>query len=268
MPLLPFLTCLITFWCHELVYFGRCIPWMIADALPSIFLAYKIQDQKQPSAAIQWSCTKAVLLIHFAIEMPLIVAFHPMTQIFGMDTGVPFPSKLEMLGQIATFFVLEDAYHYWFHRFLHWGPMYRRIHRIHHQYSAPFGLAAEYASPWETLGLGMGTVGAPLVVGALTGRLHLLTVVVWVTMRQFQAIDAHSGYDFPWSLRHLLPIWGGADWHDDHHRYFIGNYSSSFRYWDIIMDTVAGPEAGAKRRSKKKRLTLQSTTESMAAKTD
>jgi methylsterol monooxygenase len=155
-----------------------------------------------------------------------------MTQLFGMDVGVPFPTVFHMAKQIITFFIMEDTYHYWMHRLLHWGPMYRRVHRIHHQYAAPFGLAAEYASPWETLLLGIGTIGAPLLVGAITRNLHLLTVMVWVTLRQFQAIDAHSGYDFPWSLRHWMPFWGGADWHDAHHKYFRGNYSSSFRYWD------------------------------------
>ncbi|KAK8104724.1 C-4 methylsterol oxidase [Apiospora kogelbergensis] len=241
-------TGLLTFWSHEIVYFGRCLPWMIADSLPSIFLRYKIQDTKQPSAAVQWECTKFILLIHFLVEMPLIVLFHPLCELFGLDVNVPFPRWTLVAFQIGCFFLLEDTYHYWMHRLLHWGPLYRKVHRIHHQYAAPFGLAAEYASPWETLLLGLGTIGSPLLYGAITGNVHLLTVISWVTLRQLQAIDAHSGYDFPWSLRHLVPLWGGSDWHDDHHRYFIGNYSSSFRYWDILMGTVAGPEAGAKRR--------------------
>ena len=37
------------------------------------------------------------------------------------------------------------------------GPFYKYIHKIHHQYSAPFGLAAEYASPIEVMFL----VGIP-----------------------------------------------------------------------------------------------------------
>lgn len=225
-------TALLTFWMHEIVYFGRCIPWMIADALPQYFLKYKIQNQKQPSIQTQWECTCLVLLIHFTIEMPLIIGFHPITNLFSCSITTPFPSFTEILLQTTLFFFLEDAYHYWVHRFLHWGPMYRKVHRIHHQYSAPFGLAAEYASPWETLILGLGTVGAPLAFSIITGKLHLATVIFWVMLRQFQAIDAHSGYDFPWSLHNWLPIWGGADWHDAHHKNFIGNYSSSFRFWD------------------------------------
>ncbi|GKT80120.1 C-4 sterol methyl oxidase [Colletotrichum tofieldiae] len=60
-----------------------------------------------------------------------------------------------------------------------------------------------------------------------------------------------TGYDFPWSLRHFLPFWAGADHHDLHHEKFIGNYASSFRWWDYCLDTEAGLEAHKKRREKK-----------------
>ncbi|XRM47158.1 C-4 sterol methyl oxidase [Aspergillus tubingensis] len=235
-------TGIITFLAHEILYFARCIPWIIADALPTLFHRFKIQDKKAPpSAKEQWSCVKYILAIHFIVEMPMIVLFHPMMELFGLKYALPFPDLKTLAIQITIFFFVEDTYHYWLHRAFHWGPLYRAIHRVHHQYAAPFGLTAEYASPWETMLLGLGTIGPPLVLGSFTGEVHLMTVLAWVALRQFQAIDAHSGYDFPWSLRRIFPLWGGSDWHDDHHRYFRGNYSSSFKHWDILMGTVAGP---------------------------
>ena len=73
----------------------------------------------------------------------------------------------------------------------------------------------------------------------------------YILTRVLCAIDAHSGYDLPWSLHNFLPFWAGADFHDVHHERFIGNYSSSFRWWDLMMDTEAGPEAAKKRRERK-----------------
>ena len=220
-----------------------------------------------PTAQEQWECARLVLITHFTVELPQIWytstfeliqflltqsrLFHPMAHYFGMDTGVPFPSALTMAIQIAVFFVMEDAGHYWLHRALHWGPLYKNIHKIHHQYSAPFGLAAEYASPIEVMLLGVPTIGSPILWCAITKNLHVLTMYVWITLRLFQAIDAHSGYDFPWSLCNFLPGWGGAQWHDTHHERFIGNYSSSFRWWDKMMDTESGPEAAKRRRERK-----------------
>ncbi|CAD6565380.1 MAG: C-4 sterol methyl oxidase [Alectoria sarmentosa] len=187
-------------------------------------------------------------IIYFGRSIPL---FHPMAQYVGLATGVPFPSLFTMLYQIAVFFVLEDTWHYWSHRALHWGPLYKNIHKIHHQYSAPFGLAAEYASPIEVMILGLGTVGAPLLWCAVTSDLHILTMYIWIVCRLFQAIDAHSGYEFPWSLHHFLPFWAGAEHHDVHHEKFIGNYSSSFRWWDFVLDTESGPEAAKKRKERR-----------------
>lgn len=145
-----------------------------------------------------------------------------------------------MMYQILIFFVLEDAWHYWFHRALHTPMLYKKIHKLHHQYSAPFGLAAEYASPLEVMILAFGTVGIPVMWSAFTGDFHVVTMYSWIVLRLFQAIDAHSGYEFPWSLHNILPFWAGADHHDVHHEKFIGNYSSSFRWWDYVFGTKIG----------------------------
>ncbi|TKX26471.1 methylsterol monooxygenase [Elsinoe australis] len=243
-------TGIMSFLMHEIVYFGRSLPWIIIDQMP-MFNKYKIQGQKIPTAREQWECAKLVLISHFTVELPQIWLFHPLAQYFGLQTTVPFPPLYKMAYQIAIFFVIEDTWHYWLHRALHWGPLYKAIHKIHHQYSAPFGLAAEYASPIEVMLLGFGTVSAPIVWTAITKDLHILTMYCWIVLRLFQAIDAHSGYEFPWSLHHFLPFWAGAEHHDTHHEKFIGNYSSSFRWWDYVLDTESSPEAIKRRREKK-----------------
>lgn len=134
--------------------------------------------------------------------------------------------------------------------------LYKHIHKLHHKYSAPFGLAAEYAHPLEVMILGTGTIVGPLLYCKFTQNLHILTVYIWITLRLFQAIDAHSGYgkltlcspiytsrllilreDFPWSLQHILPFWSGAEHHDFHHMAFVNNYSTSFRWWDRMLGT-------------------------------
>ncbi|SPQ23627.1 ef4704a5-2ec0-4f44-b317-f27d54acfc3d [Thermothielavioides terrestris] len=243
-------TGIMSFVMHEIVYFGRCLPWMIIDAIP-YFNKYKLQNTKVPTWKEQFECAALVLFSHCTVELPQIWLFHPLATYFGMEYGVPFPPAWKMAMQIAIFFVIEDAWHYWFHRALHYGPLYKAIHKMHHTYSAPFGLAAEYASPIEVMLLGFGIVGSPIVWVSLTGDMHLLTMYLWIILRLFQAIDAHSGYDFPWSLRHILPFWAGADHHDLHHERFIGNYASSFRWWDYFLDTEAGEAASKKRRERK-----------------
>ncbi|KAJ7153079.1 hypothetical protein C8R43DRAFT_1096582 [Mycena crocata] len=223
-------TGLMTFLLHEIIYFGRSIPWIIIDAIP-YFRRWKLQPSKIPTPQEQWECTKLVLFSHFTMELPVIWMFHPMAEFVGMQTfQVPLPSLKTMVPQLALFFIFEDIFHYFAHQALHYGPLYKHIHKIHHKYSAPFGLAAEYAHLAEVAILGTGTVAGPLLYCYFTANLHVLTVYTWMALRLFQAIDAHSGYDFPWSLQHILPFWSGAEHHDFHHMAFTNNYSTSFRW--------------------------------------
>lgn len=46
-----------------------------------------------------------------------------------------------------------------------------------------------------------------------------------------------SGYDIPLNPLHLVPFYGGARFHDFHHMNFIGNYASTFTWWDKLFGT-------------------------------
>ncbi|KAL7009280.1 C-4 sterol methyl oxidase [Cystobasidiomycetes sp. EMM_F5] len=204
-------TGIMSFILHEVTYFGRCIPWIIVDRVP-YFRKYKLQDEKIPTPAEQWKCTKYVLMTHFTVELPQIWGFGPICEYFGMLTHhVPFPSWKAMTAQILLFFVFEDAFHYWAHRALHWGPLYKHIHKLHHSFSAfvafPFGLATEYAHPLEVLILGTGTVGGPMLYTYLSGgNFHIITMEA-----------------------------------------FTGCYSTSFRWWDHMFGTDKGYKAKRER---------------------
>ncbi|GMG42803.1 unnamed protein product [Ambrosiozyma monospora] len=146
-------TGLLFFLTHELMYFGRCLPWYIIGKIP-YFQKWKIQPSYIPSDKEQWECLKSVLKSHFLVESLPIWTFHPMCKQLGISVAVPFPSLQKMLIQWAVFFVLEDTWHYTFHRLFHYGPFYKYIHKQHHRYAAPFGLTAEYAHPIEVMSLG------------------------------------------------------------------------------------------------------------------
>jgi methylsterol monooxygenase len=230
------LTC-ISFIVHEIVYFGRFLPFYIADQIPSL-KQYKIQEDKSISNAQWWKCFRGVMIGHFCFELPLMLGFHPTAQMVGMKvTEVPLPSWSAILGQTVLFLIFEDMFHYWAHRALHYGNLYKWIHKQHHEYAAPVGLCAEYAHPLEILILSMGTFLGPLIYTWWTQDFHVFTMLFWSVIRTIQAVDAHSGYDFPWSLHNFIPFWSGADHHDFHHQAFVGNYATSFRWWDAMMRT-------------------------------
>ncbi|KAJ2735760.1 C-4 sterol methyl oxidase, partial [Coemansia sp. Cherry 401B] len=163
---------LVAFLMHELVYFGRYLPFWACDHIPAL-RKYKIQDSRPVTPEMQMRCFRSLMFSHFVIEGPLMLGFLPIAQLAGIrTTEVPLPGWQEMCTQIAVFFVLEDFWHYWIHRLFHWGPLYRRVHKVHHEFSAPFGMTAEYAHPLETVIFGQGTIGGPILYCQLVGSVH------------------------------------------------------------------------------------------------
>jgi len=222
---------------HQLTYFGCYLPYFVSDYVPYL-RQFKIQAHKHNDRWSLWRCFKWLMFLHFVFELPIIVLTHPIFKgyLAAMRTDPPFPTLWTIAWQIVAFYLMEDFYFYWIHRLLHWTPLYKHIHKMHHEHAAPFGIAGEYAHPIETMFLGVGTAAGPILFSTL-GRMHLSMLYFWMIFRVAQVIDAHSGYNYPWSLNNLFPLWGGAEFHDFHHEKFTDNYASTFIIWDNVFGT-------------------------------
>ncbi|KAI9294182.1 sterol desaturase [Neoconidiobolus thromboides FSU 785] len=237
---------------HEIFYFGRYIPYMIYDQIPSL-QKYKLQEDKVVTSEERWHCTRQVLFVHFFYAGAYIVFFYPVAKTLGLDFfKIPFPDWKELFVHLAVCFIVEDSWHYWLHRAMHYGPFYKYIHKVHHEYSAPFGIAAEYAHPIEVALLGLGSFLGPMLILGVSGNMHAITAEAFVALRICQAVEAHSGYDLPWSLHNIIPFWAGAEHHDFHHQAFVDCYASSFRWNDSIFGTDSKYHSARERMRQKK----------------
>lgn len=107
--------------------------------------------------------------------------------------------------QVLGCAVIEDTWHYFMHRLMHDKRYYKYVHKVHHNFQAPFGMTAEYAHPVETVVLGMG-----FFIGILTFCTHVVLLWAWVTVRLLETIDVHSGYNVPYiNPFHLVPFYAG-----------------------------------------------------------
>ncbi|XP_028762737.1 methylsterol monooxygenase 1-1 [Neltuma alba] len=231
-------------YCHNILFLFLIFSLL---PIPLVFLEikrlagfdkYKIQPKVRLSLDEMLRCYKDVMRMFLLVVGPLQLVSYPSIKIIGIRTGLPLPSGWEILSQLAVYFMIEDYTNYWIHRFLHckWG--YEKIHRVHHEYTAPIGFAAPYAHWAEILILGIPSFLGPAIVPG-----HMITFWLWIALRQIEAIDTHSGYDFPWSITKYIPFYGGAEYHDYHHYvggYCQSNFASVFTYCDYIYGTDKG----------------------------
>ncbi|KAB5520357.1 hypothetical protein DKX38_024676 [Salix brachista] len=227
------LACLGSFFLHESVFFLSGLPFIYLERAGWL-KKYKIQ-MKNNTLKAQEKCITRLLLYHFGVNLPVMLASYPVFRHMGMQSSLPFPSWKVILMQIAFYFILEDFIFYWGHRVLHTKWLYKHVHSIHHEYATPFGLTSEYAHPAEILFLGFATIVGPAITGP-----HLVTLWLWMVLRVLETVEAHCGYHFPWSLSNFLPLYGGANFHDYHHRLLYtksGNYSSTFIYMDWCLSS-------------------------------
>ncbi|XP_057772404.1 methylsterol monooxygenase 2-2-like [Salvia miltiorrhiza] len=230
------LACLGSFFLHESVFFLSGLPFIFLERAGWLN-QYKIQT-KNNTVDAQEKCITRLLLYHFCVNLPVMILSYPVFRFMGMRSTLPLPSWKVISTQILFYFILEDFVFYWGHRILHTKWLYKHVHSVHHEYATPFGLTSEYAHPAEILFLGFATILGPAITGP-----HLVTLWLWMVLRVLETVEAHCGYHFPWSLSNYLPLYGGADFHDYHHRLLYtksGNYSSTFVYMDWIFGTDTG----------------------------
>lgn len=230
------LACIGSFILHESVFFLSGLPFIFLERR-GYLTKYKIQA-KSNTPTSQEKCIMHLLLYHFCVNLPVMLLSYPVFRAMGMRSTLPLPSWKEVVPQIIFYFILEDFVFYWGHRILHTKWLYQHIHSVHHEYATPFGLTSEYAHPAEILFLGFATILGPAITGP-----HLFTLWLWMVLRVLETVEAHCGYHFPWSPSNFIPLYGGSDFHDYHHRLLYtksGNYSSTFVYMDRIFGTDVG----------------------------
>lgn len=222
-------------------YTVGCAPYVLLDILrPAWAAKFRLQGSVYNPKPTIWTCYKGVQALMWSVIGPLQVFSYPFFYLANISAKDPLPPLWLALVQIATWFIIEDYGNYFIHRWLHSGWAYRKIHYMHHEYDTPMAPAASWAHPVEILVLGIPTFVGPAVTGC-----HMITCWAWFTIRQLEAVETHSGYDLPFPLcwTKLIPFYGGAKYHDYHHRIggeCCGNYASVFTWCDWAYGTDKG----------------------------
>lgn len=126
--------------------------------------------------------------------------------------------------------LIDESYYYWMHRFLHLPPVFKRIHRIHHQSNTTSPWTAFAFHPAEgamlSVVLPVTLMIVPMHPLAIFTQLAIMTVTSVVNHLDIELYPRHFN-------KHFLGRWLiGATHHSLHHRQFRYNYGLYFTFWD------------------------------------
>ncbi|XP_008070910.1 fatty acid hydroxylase domain-containing protein 2 [Carlito syrichta] len=177
---------------------------------PHCITRYRIQPGKnEPVDPVKlWQAIRTVLFNQFVVSLPMVVSFYPLLKWWGDPCRHDLPTFHWFLLELATFTLIEEVLFYYSHRLLHHPKFYKRIHKKHHEWTAPIGVISFYSHPVEHVASNM----VPAMLGPLVMGSHLSSITIWFSLAVTVTTISHSGYHLP-----FLP---SPEFHDYHHLKF------------------------------------------------
>ncbi|VDI64835.1 methylsterol monooxygenase [Mytilus galloprovincialis] len=178
---------------------------------PGFLMKYKVQmnknvpvDRKKLKKAV-----KLVLFNGFVVAFPMTLLGIYTMKLRGCAFSGDLPSFTRVVIDIIMFSLVEEFGFYYSHRLMHHPIVYKYIHKIHHEWTAPIGIICIYAHPLEHCLVNM----MPVILGPIIMGSHLSTTWMWYFITLVSTTISHCGYHFP-----FLP---SQEAHDFHHQMFI-----------------------------------------------
>lgn len=140
----------------------------------------------------------------------VLPSFNVLNYLFPLHFDINPPDYSTFLYQVIIILFSGEVLYYGCHRVLHHPSIYRYIHKIHHEYTAPIGIVSLYAHPLEIL---LGNVLA-LIGPVFFFRCDLFTFYIVLIFGFIDSITDYSGYDIK------------NRFHDRHHEKTKYNYGS------------------------------------------
>jgi len=151
----------------QIVLVGNFLVQTLAFWLPALFYLsidlvpdhplykYKIQPARKVTVTEVWQCVRTVLFNQYLISTPLDISLALLAMKLGHPPALTVSPYLPSIREIARDFtisiIVREILFYYSHRLGHIPALYKRIHKVHHKFTAPIAPSAEYAHPIEHL---------------------------------------------------------------------------------------------------------------------
>jgi len=223
---------------------GALIHW----AVPRVFRVKNVQAQQRKSHVVARDAFYSIGPLAVKAGIWVIVEEMHKRGLGMLYTG-PVNTVQGVLYCCLVVCVLDyahDAWFYWTHRLLHWGPLYRHVHYIHHKSTVPCAFTGYSFHVVEALIVFSNEV---LVCWLLPCHMGLHRVYHLFTTMIHEG--GHAGYEmapFIPTFEGLLvllfkgrkhePSLNTVQHHDWHHRFPTRHFSLYFTHWDKWCGTM------------------------------
>jgi sterol desaturase/sphingolipid hydroxylase (fatty acid hydroxylase superfamily) len=191
-------------------YWFVSMAYMILDFCqwPNFLVKYKVQDGKNapPDAKKTIKMMVRVLFNQVVIGIPYGYMSYPLWEWrAGEEMDIlKLPSALSGFLYFLACMIGHDTAFYHTHRMLHIPFLYKNVHKVHHEWTAPVAAAGYYFHPIEYLITSTAATSGAIISGA-----PIPIIWTWIWWLSFQVQNDHSGYHFP--------IFFSPEMHDFHH---------------------------------------------------
>jgi len=206
---------LLVYWLHGLLH-------LLLDMVQwEPLYQYKIQRNKH----LDWSripslffgLAKVQILVFFPVS--LAFAWLSVNTSYGLSLTPDLPSPRTLLLHLVGYALVDEVLFYFMHRLAHHRSLYKHVHKIHHEWTAPIALASDYCHPLEHLFVNV----LPNIAYAVIFGSDPFSYLIWWLISYLASQTNHSGYRFPIAD---LTKEAQPNFHDLHHEKFNTNYGS------------------------------------------
>lgn len=174
----------------------------------------------------------SILIFGGVITLTVMADEHGLTTSYQhiADRGIPY-----FIFSVVLMIFMHDTYYYWTHRLMHWKPLFRLAHCIHHLSTDPTPFSSYSFHPIDAI---VQTLIIPIIVFTIPYHPYALITLGFYSI--FLNVAGHLGFDFlPRGFAtHKIYKWlNTATHHDMHHRLVKCNYGLYFNIWDRILKT-------------------------------
>ncbi|KAI8833990.1 hypothetical protein BJ741DRAFT_610698 [Chytriomyces cf. hyalinus JEL632] len=140
-------------------------------------------------------------------------------------SSAEIPNAPTAIRDLAFCLIFREITFYAGHVLLHHPSIYKYVHKIHHEFTAPMAMASTYAHPLEHIACNI----LPVALGPILFQSHILVAAFFIFNVAIQSACVHSGY--------MIPLFDSALSHDFHHMKFNSCFGTTLGLCDWVFGT-------------------------------